>query len=127
MMDAPAAGSALQRAPQTAAHSTASATRLSRRRLRRAGADAPEWQSTALPPSCLDRAEGFALLSGVKSDDSRQAQARRTQHMAEKWDKQLMDFLKRTGEELKRTGDELRGGGPAPPQGGAATPPSRPR
>ncbi|MFY0581682.1 transcriptional regulator [Cystobacter fuscus] len=28
--------------------------------------------------------------------------------MAEKWDKQLMDFLKRTGEELKRTGDDLK-------------------
>ncbi|QRK09943.1 transcriptional regulator [Archangium violaceum] len=28
--------------------------------------------------------------------------------MAAKWDKQLMDFIKRTGEELKRTGDELR-------------------
>jgi len=29
--------------------------------------------------------------------------------MAEKWDKQLMDFLKRTGDELKRTTDDLRG------------------
>ena len=28
--------------------------------------------------------------------------------MAEKWDKHLMDFLKRTGEELKRTGDDLK-------------------
>jgi hypothetical protein len=28
--------------------------------------------------------------------------------MAEKWDKQLMDFLKRTGDELKRTGEELK-------------------
>jgi hypothetical protein len=28
--------------------------------------------------------------------------------MAEKWDKQLMDFIKRTGEELKRSGEELR-------------------
>ncbi|WNG40547.1 transcriptional regulator [Archangium violaceum] len=28
--------------------------------------------------------------------------------MAAKWDKQLMDLLKRTGEELKRTGDELK-------------------
>lgn len=29
--------------------------------------------------------------------------------MAEKWDKQLMDFLKRTGDELKRTTEDLRG------------------
>lgn len=29
--------------------------------------------------------------------------------MAEKWDKQLMEFLKRTGDELKRTTDDLRG------------------
>lgn len=28
--------------------------------------------------------------------------------MAEKWDKQLMEFLKRTGDELKRTGDDLK-------------------
>jgi hypothetical protein len=28
--------------------------------------------------------------------------------MAEKWDKQLMDFLKRTGDELKRSGEELK-------------------
>jgi hypothetical protein len=28
--------------------------------------------------------------------------------MAEKWDRQLMDFLKRTGEELKRTGEDLK-------------------
>jgi hypothetical protein len=28
--------------------------------------------------------------------------------MAEKWDKHLMDFIKRTGEELKRSGEELK-------------------
>src|SRR5687768_16327179 len=28
--------------------------------------------------------------------------------MAEKWEKQLKDFIKRTGDELKRTGDELK-------------------
>lgn len=28
--------------------------------------------------------------------------------MAEKWDKQLMDFIKRTGDELKRSGEELK-------------------
>ncbi|HET9452139.1 MAG TPA: transcriptional regulator, partial [Aggregicoccus sp.] len=28
--------------------------------------------------------------------------------MADKWDKQLMQLLRRTGEELKRSGEELR-------------------
>jgi hypothetical protein len=28
--------------------------------------------------------------------------------MAEKWDKQFMDFIKRTGEDLKRTGEEIK-------------------
>ena len=28
--------------------------------------------------------------------------------MAERWERQLMDFLKRAGDDLKRTGDELR-------------------
>jgi hypothetical protein len=28
--------------------------------------------------------------------------------MAEKWDKQFMDFIKRAGEDLKRTGEEIK-------------------
>ena len=28
--------------------------------------------------------------------------------MAEKWENQIMDFIKRTGEEIKRTGEEIK-------------------